>query len=376
MKQILNMCFRISLFSILFFAEIVAAESNLLGISKDRREYYMRKAKIWQQKQIASTDLLAGPQSNIAVPPEKEVTCRYVEGREEGYAPKFKCKLSGSEETVLVKYKSRETFAELAASRLLWALGFYADEYYPVKLKCAGCPDKDSSQPSGEQAKVERIFEDAIIERNFPGEIGQYNDQGWDWKELDDKKLEGATQAEIDALKLLAVFIQHTDSKQEQQRLGCYPQDIDQQKKFCKKPVLMIQDLGATFGKGDSKVTSVSQMTFHAWKNENIWNAKKEEEFKRDHPAQPICFGKLTRAEFNWRSGLSDPEISEEGRSLLANLLNQLSDQQIHDLFRVARADKTGEEIEVGGVKRQVTIGDWVAAFKEKRRQINERRCS
>jgi hypothetical protein len=372
------MSFRIILICIVLSAQMVSAESGLVGIPKSLREYYIQKAKVWQQKEIASADILAGPQSNIAVPPEQEVTCSYVEGREEGYAPKFKCKLAGSEEIVFVKYKSRETFAEIAASRLLWALGFYADENYPVKLKCMGCPATDPSQPSAEQARRERIFEDAIIERNFPGEIGEYPDQGWDWKELDEIQLEGATKEEIDALKLLAVFMQHTDSKREQQRLGCYSKDIHQEDKSatCKQPVLMIQDLGATFGKGASSVTSISSMTFNAWKNQSIWNAKKEAEFEADHPDQPVCFGNLVSAEFAWREGFSDPEISEEGRKFLANLLNQLSDQQIHNLFRVARADKTGEMIEDRGVKRMVRIEDWVAVFKEKRRQINERRCS
>lgn len=372
------MSFLISFVAIVLFAGILCAESGLVGIPKDRREYYFRKAKIWQQKEIASADILAGPQSDIAVPAEKEVVCHYVEGREEGYAPKFKCKLAGSEETVLVKYKSRETFAEIAASRLLWALGFYADEYYPVKLKCLGCPAKDPSQRSTEQTSVERVFEDAIIERNFPGEIGEFNDQGWDWEELDEKKLEGATKAEIDALKLLAVFIQHTDSKREQQRLGCYSKDIHQQNDMvtCKHPVLMIQDLGATFGKGGFSVTSISQMTLHAWKNQSIWNATKEGEFKTKNPGRTACFGNLISAKFAFRDGLSDPQISEEGRKFLASLLNQLSDQQIHDLFRVARADKTGEMIEDQGVKRVVTIEDWVAAFKVKRLQIDERRCS
>jgi hypothetical protein len=365
------MSYRISFVAIVLFAGVLCAESGLVGIPGDRREYYIRKAKVWQQKEIASADILAGPQSYIAVPPEQEVVCHYVEGREEGYAPKFKCKLEGAGETVLVKYKSRETFAELAASRLLWALGFYADEYYPVKLKCLGWP-------GSVQGQAERIFEDAIIERNFPGEIGEFADQGWDWEELDEKQLEGANRAEIDALKLLAVFIQHTDSKREQQRLGCYPKEIHKQNELviCKQPVLMIQDLGATFGKGDAKVTSTSQMTLHAWKNEKIWNVKREEAYKTEHPGQRVCIGNLVSAEFAFRDGFSDPEISEEGRKFLANLLNQLSDQQIYDLFRVARADKTGEMIEDGGVKRAVTIEDWVAAFKEKRLQINERRCS
>ena len=51
------------------------------------------------------------------------------------------------------------------------------------------------------------------------------------------------------ALKLLAVLIQHTDSKPAQQRLMCVsdqPEDADVP---CLQPVMMVSDLGLTFGR-------------------------------------------------------------------------------------------------------------------------------
>ena len=364
--------------SIILVASPLFADTGLVAIPKQLRDYYVRKAKVWRQKDVRSADILAGPQNKIAVAPETEVSCHYMEGSESGFAPKFTCKLAGSNEVVMVKYKSRETFAELASSRLLWALGFYADENYPVKLKCLDCPEKNPSKPAEGERRVEKIFEDAIIERHFTGEIGEHPDQGWEWEELDELPDDASGQVQRDALKLLAVFIQHTDSKREQQRLGCYPEDIQRKSDsvVCENPVLMIQDLGATFGKGAEAVTSESQMTFRLWKEQSIWNAKKEEALKAENSGRQVCFGNLVSAKFMLRDGLSDPQISEAGRSFLAKLLNQLSDQQIHDLFQVARADKTGEQIETGGEKRPVTIEDWVQAFKEKRKQINDRRCS
>ena len=74
------------------------------------------------------------------------------------------------------------------------------------------------------------LIEDAIMERNFRGkEIAIYSDQGFKWEELDqiDPKAGGSTKAETEALKLLAVFIQHTDNKASQQRIGCYAEDIE-----------------------------------------------------------------------------------------------------------------------------------------------------
>jgi len=65
---------------------------------------------------------------------------------------------------------------------------------------------------------------------------------------------------------------------------------------------------------------------------------------------------------------LSDPTISEEGRKFLADLLMQLTDQQLVDLFSVARFDSKPH----GGAP----IEAWVTAFKAKRQEIASRRCS
>jgi hypothetical protein len=126
-----------------------------------------------------------------------------------------------------------EVYAEVAASRLLWALGFGADRMYPVRVICRGCPAEFGGV---EQADGTRLFEPAVIERKMPGDNGPAPD-GWSWQELEavDEKAGGATLAQRDALKLLAVFIQHTDSKPEQQRLICLD-DGETGSKACAQP--------------------------------------------------------------------------------------------------------------------------------------------
>src|SRR5262249_46647616 len=90
------------------------------------------------------------------------------------------------------------------------------------------------------------------IHRKFDGKDIETRDiAGWAWPELDlvDPTLGGAPRAQRDALKLLAVFIQHTDSKPEQQRLVCVgkPEKGDEDDP-CPQPVMMVHDLGQTFG--------------------------------------------------------------------------------------------------------------------------------
>jgi hypothetical protein len=65
----------------------------------------------------------------------------------------------------------------------------------------------------------------------------------------------------------------------------------------------------------------------------------------------------------------------KEGRRFLADLLVQLSDQEIRDLFEVARVElrtRMPGEAPSGSA----TIDEWVDAFYEKRGQIVGRRCT
>ena len=71
----------------------------------------------------------------------------------------------------------------------------------------------------------------------------------WSWKELGyvDPSVGGAPFAHREALKLLAVFMQHTDTKPEQQRLICLPGGLADDQ-HCDKAFLIIHDVGITFG--------------------------------------------------------------------------------------------------------------------------------
>ena len=86
-----------------------------------------------------------------------------------------------------VKYgrKNGEVYAEVAATRLFWALGFWADRMYPVQVTCRNCPVEPWFW-STEKRVDEKTFEIAAIERRLPGKrIQSKEDEGWRWAELD-----------------------------------------------------------------------------------------------------------------------------------------------------------------------------------------------
>jgi hypothetical protein len=322
--------------------------SPLEHLTKEQRRHAIARAAVWSPTDIASMDLRAGPQAKGAFAPFSTVTCDYVDKKVSGAAPKFFCAVAPDDE-VKVKYGGAnvEVYAEVAATRLLWALGFGADRMYPVRVVCRGCPADPHADATHKLTEV--TFDVAAIERKMPGKTMEtHEDEGWSWAELD--LVDGTTTAtervQRDALKLLAVLLQHTDSKPRQQRLVCLPGASAAESGVCGAPFMMISDLGLTFGRANLlNRNRLSGVNLERWSDVPVWKDAKH------------CVGKLSGSA---TGTLSDPTISEAGRKFLADLLRQLSDAQLHDMFEVARFGRSGD----------ASIDEWVAAFKHKRDEI------
>ena len=373
---------------LMLFASCAHSDVKFGDAKGGSREHYLEKGQVWRKMDIPSLNLLMGPKNPVAVAPGTEIRCHYVEWKKAptGASPKFNCKLD-SGTVVRIKYgqENREIFAEVVASRLFWALGFYSDDVYAVRVHCEGCPEKNPFKPEKAERRIDRDFEYAMMEPNYPGFIIQDSeDEGWAWKELEKVKADkgGASPDQIGALALLAVLVQHGDQKPEQQRIGCAKEDVvygaenkKKQKGECMRPVLMVQDLGSTFGRADQSTSEQAKMRFDLWSKQPVWDLQEEAEYYK-RTGHKVCIGALTASITARLEGLDHPVISESGRKFLADELMQLSDSQIHDLFAAGRADETGEKIKVDGGERPVTIDDWVQAFKKKRQEIVERNCN
>jgi hypothetical protein len=336
--------------------------SPLESLTKEARLDMIRRSQVWAPTDIPAMDLKAGPQGKGAFAPGQTVSCDKTDERGGGKSPKFYCALSKGDE-IKVKYgaSNGEVFAEVAATRLFWALGFGVDRMYPVRVVCRGCSADPWFDPRPAPSPV--TFDPAATERRLPGKtLESKPDSGWKWPELDlvDESRGGAPLAHRDALKLLAAMIQHTDNKAPQQRLICLPDAEDQARGTCGKPLMMINDLGVTFGKAIlTNSNSKGSLNFENWSAVPVWK----------DPDQ--CVANLKKS---FTGTLSNPRISEAGRKFLADLLVQLSDEQIRDLFEVARVErrqpKPGQSW-----PQPAPVSRWVEAFKRKRAEIVNVTC-
>ena len=159
-------------------------------------------------------------------------------------------------------------------------------------------------------------------------------------------------------LTLLAVFMQHSDSKPQQQRILCLGGIVED---TCSRPFLMISDVGLTFGTASrANDNDPSSVNLTRWRDTPVW---------RDEPG---CVGNINKS---FSGTLDRPVIGEDGRRFLAGLLQQLSDAQLHDLFEVARVNLRVRE-PGRALSGFPTIEEWVSAFKQKRDEISSKRCA
>ena len=361
------------------------------------RQAAMHSSSLYTPTEVGGANIMEGPPQNkklFQLHYNDKVICDFKTPGSQmgGNTPKFGCQITRvestngqvqtvtpdmDEEPVKVKFGAddNEVYAEVAATRLMWALGYPADTWYPVKVECHGCPENphSGSGPAGV-----RTYNPATIVRKYPGHkmyVNPNEEEGWSWKELDEYN--GQATYERDGLKLLMAFVQHSDNKPPQQRLSCAKVHLDDKTKpittTCDDPVMLVQDVGTTFGSGGLFSAGGAKMSLDNWSGKKLWN-------KAGTEASPKQCEAGLKKSLTAHDGLGDPQISEEGRRFDAGLMCQLSDQQIADLFRAARAaDMPQYHNSDGSFKSGVTeasvIEKWTNAFKQKREQLAAARC-
>jgi hypothetical protein len=290
---------------------------------------------------------------------EPPLACRFLAELPTGTSPKFDCVLDDGE-VVKVKYgRNPEVPAEVAATRLIASLGYPADRMsLTPRVRCVGCPrypffsmrllqltglhsrfptyGRDDGASDFEWAAVERKFDAAAIE--LPDR------QGWAWWEIAAiDPVAGASREDLDALRLLAVFLAHWDNKSENQRLVCLDPPAASDSR-CERPLAMLQDLGATFGPPKANLAR--------WRSMPIWSDR------------ATCLLSMERLPFG---GATFPEtrIGEAGRRQLAEQLSALSDEDLRSLFRTARFPEY-----YSGTNDDKDLDAWTEAFKWRVSQI------
>lgn len=284
-----------------------------------------------------------------------------------GTTPKFHCSVPGvvddNGELIRLKIKPHfkgqtrdkrngEVYGEFLSSRFSKALGFFADDEWVADVTC---PDCEKSLTKSFQGTPFNPFQPAAgIELALGHGIDvncDHKDSGALAGSLQKLLQSGAPRAEIDAFKLWLAFIDHGDTKTDNQKFSCLKSTKNADNTRTCEPgeaVFYVSDMGSTFGysTASEKKARLSQ-----------WQGKDPIRVSGGH-----C---TTTAK-----SVGDTSITEEGRQLLARGLQRLLDAESKDgtITNVFRASRNAE--------RDQPAEEWTREFERKARTIIDARCS
>jgi len=334
---------------------MAAGVSSSASIAARHRDDALRRAR--PRIGVFNRDaLIAEPHDPTGVLTRDEVSCTFVPHAPGGTSLKFDCALDDGE-VIRVKYAHQpEIHAEVAATRLLAALGYASDHVYMVhRVRCRGCPRNpfvttllldaigvDRDDTSRATGNDQRDFEWVSVERKFDAApIEDETRQGWAWWEL--KNVE-VPREDLDALRLVAVFLAHWDNKADNQRLVCLDQPIGEDAHGCRNSALMIQDVGATFGP--------TKVNLSQWRRMPIWADR------------ATCAVSMHAMPYRGAT-FADARISDAARIRVGTELASFSDADLRKWFADARFPQFYESTD-----DRKDLDAWVDAYRNRVAQI------
>ncbi len=268
---------------------------------------------------LASRDLRYGPGSAERMPKGR---LRFLKEEPGGAEPKFDVE---DEQGVRWRVKPGwEARAETAATRLLWAVGYFADEdYYLPEASVEGMKQLSRGQ--------EYVSKDGLVRharwerRDGPKKIGT-----WSWS-----KNPFVGTRELDGLRVMMALMNNWDIKE----LNNAIYDEGREHHY------VVSDVGATFGRSGNTLTRSKDNLEHYRQSKFVRETTpKHVDFflaSNPHPLNAVIFPHWM--ELRKRENVVK-KIPREHARWIGQLLSQLSEEQIRECFR--SAGYSPEEVE------------------------------
>ncbi|HTT23999.1 MAG TPA: hypothetical protein VMG82_34055 [Candidatus Sulfotelmatobacter sp.] len=260
-----------------------------------------------------------------------------------------------------------EVFTTLAASRIMWVLGFPADHVYPAAAaSCIGCGnDPFGNKLTDNKASLKdapTVFKIVSAERELPwDEINPEDDETWSWtdaaKFYSDGEWSHKQKVEFDAYRLALGLIHYHNALPQQNRVDCaeWAQTEEGKPKVCSKPVIYVHDLGSTFGKkrsGFDLFGTNPRGSFDAWRPQTVFV----------NPGN--CELRATL--------LGDKQVLKEAQDLMIQRVARLDRDTVKSIFRVSRFNmmdqKQVRRLRSSGTQNvdEAALDEWTVVFMKR----------
>ena len=301
---------------------IAAQKKHAKDIDKAKEEAL--SAVVWHDPGDVSTLNLfygAGGQEHA---PDPKGKFTFVREDMEGTSPKFEVE---DEKGVQWKVKlGQEPQSETAATRLLWAVGYFVDEdYYLADFKVEGLPKLHRGQSS---VSADGMVHRARLKRKTKKAAKLGN---WDWFHN-----QCGSPREFNGLRIMMAFVNNWDLKD----INNSVLEVDGQRRC------VITDLGATFGKTGNPFTR-SKSTAKDYASSKFISKVEPESVSFVMRSRPFFLAVFNVPNYRMRARMEKvtKHISRADARWVGQRLALLSADQIQDSFRAA--GYTPEQVEL-----------------------------
>jgi len=295
---------------ILISSSVLVAQKK----DKDKKDAAIPNAPevIWRDPgDISSLNLLYGI-GGADHAPDPNGTYTFVEEDMNGTSPKIRVKDAQG-----VEWKAKmgaEPQAETAATRLLWAAGYFVDEdFYATEITVEGLP----KLRRGEQYVSDGKIRSVRLERKVKGQKDIGN---WDWF-----KNPFVNTRELNGLRVMMSLINNWDLKVINNDIY----EVDGEHRY------VVADVGATFGKTGGPMTR-SKDDLKGYEKSTFIEHAKGNFIDFTLHSRPVFIAAIHAPNYAERSKMEKvtQHIPRADARWFGQRLSQLSDQQIGDCFR------------------------------------------
>lgn len=288
--------------------------TSCVSATARKKSHDSTKEVLWQDPgDIRVRDLFWGPGGKDKQP---EAPFKFEGEDLNGNSPKFDVK-DAHDKKWKVKMGA-EARPEVVASRLLWAVGYFAnDTYFINDLRVDDLP-KQLSRGQQYVDKAGEVFQVRLQRK--PGK----DHKPWSWSE---NPFVGTR--EFNGLRVMMALLNNWDLKDEN---NAYYKD-----EKTGRHIYYVSDVGSTFGTtGKSYSDEASKNNFDAYKNSRFISQVKDGRVSFNFPTHPAIYHVFNLPYFvhSMRNEWIGHDIPVQDVKWIGSLLAQLTPQQINDAFR------------------------------------------